>query len=116
MRTTDEAREYNKSWRQKNPVKYLLHQAKYRAKRRGVEFDIKAEDIDVPLVCPIYNIELKFSDSSRDDNSYSIDRVDNTKGYVKGNVRVISWKANQRKGDLSVEEAETLLNYMKGKL
>lgn len=37
-----------------------------------------------------------------------------SEGYTKDNTRVISWKANQYKGNMTVEEVESLLKYMKG--
>jgi uncharacterized membrane protein len=54
------------------------------------------------------------ADGYRTKNSFSLDRVDNTKGYVKGNVKVISFWANQMKGNMDVEQVEALLKYMKG--
>lgn len=107
-------RRQNRSQRARDPVRYLYNQAKYRAKKRDVEFDIELEDLEVPSHCPVFGIPLFFSEGKRTNNSYSIDRWDNSKGYVKDNVRVISWKANQYKGDLTIEEVESLLRYMKG--
>jgi len=104
-------------WRQHraaDPVRYLLHSARYRAKKAGTEFTITFEDLEIPEVCPVFGIPLRYTPGSRTANSYSIDRRDNSKGYVKGNVRVISWKANMYKGDLTIEEVESLLRYMKG--
>jgi len=47
----------------------------------------------------------------------SLDRKDNTKdntkGYTKDNVRVISWEANRIKHALTLEQAEALVRYMK---
>lgn len=105
---------YWKKFRTENPVGYLLNQARYRAKKKGELFDIELSDLDIPERCPVFDIPLAYSPGKRTDNSYSLDRWDNAKGYVKGNVRVISWRANQYKGDLTLEEVERLLNYMKG--
>ena len=39
----------------------------------------------------------------------SLDRIDGAKGYVKGNVRVISHRANMLKNDATIEELELVL-------
>ena len=115
---TDQPTEYRRrqsaASRKQHPVRYIFNQARYRAKQRGIEFDIDYDDLEIPEFCPVFNIPLFFTEGRRGPNSYSIDRWDNTKGYVKGNVKVISWKANQYKGDMSIEEVERLLTYMKG--
>lgn len=100
--------------RRLHPVRYLLRQAKHRAKSKGLEFNVEFEDIVIPDVCPVFGIPLFFSPGRRTANSYSLDRWDNTKGYTKENTRVISWKANQYKGDLSIDEVKNLLAYMTG--
>jgi hypothetical protein len=56
----------------------------------------------VPIICPILGIPIikdikKEQKEVPNPNSPSIDRIDNSKGYVKGNVRVISHKANTMK-------------------
>jgi hypothetical protein len=61
-------------------------------------------------------IPLFFSEGKRGPNSFSIDRVDNSRGYTKDNTRVISFLANGRKGDLTVEQVRNLLAYMEGRL
>ena len=43
----------------------------------------------------------------------SLDRVDNDKGYVKGNIRVISRKANLLKSSLTLEILENIIKYIK---
>ncbi len=87
--------------------------AKYRAKKAGKVFDITVEDIPVPTHCPILQIPLIAGDKPTP-NSPSIDRVDNEKGYVKGNVRVISRAANLLKGECSMADITRLLEYMLG--
>lgn len=97
------------------PEYRMLSGAKSRAKRKGIEFAIELDDIVIPASCPVLGIPLKISTSgSADENSPSLDRLDNTKGYVKGNVAVISYRANRIKVDATVEEVEKVLHYMKG--
>lgn len=99
--------------RAKDPIRYLLNQCRYRARKAGEEFSITKEELEVPNICPIFGIPLFFTPGKRTPNSYSLDRVDNSKGYVKGNVRVISFQANMMKGDMTIEQVENLLRYMK---
>lgn len=109
-------REQSQVRRASDPVRYLINQARYRAKKLGQEFTIIKEDLNIPEYCPIFGISLFFSGGKRTKNSFSLDRVDNSIGYVKGNVRVISFWANQMKGDMSIAQVESLLKYMKGEI
>lgn len=45
-------------------------------------------------------------------DSPSLDRIKPELGYVKGNIRVISFKANSIKNDASIEELRQILQYM----
>lgn len=99
--------------RSKYPEKYLLTIAKSRAKMKGLVFDITLDDIEIPLVCPVLKIPL-FRGVVGNANSPSLDRIDNSKGYIKGNVAVISQKANTIKGFADTVQLEAVLNYMKG--
>ena len=49
-------------------------------------------------------------------NSPSLDKIIPELGYVKGNVRVISFKANKYKNDMDRETVQKILDYMDGKL
>jgi len=126
---------YNKAYVAKNPEKvkvwrrkayanmmakpgyHLWHSAKSRAKKAGIEFTIDREDIIIPEYCPVFPwIKLEKS-PYKNHVSYSsptIDRFDNSRGYTKDNIRVISMKANNRKSDMTIEEVECLLRYMSG--
>jgi hypothetical protein len=89
----------SKKWEENNPEKILLKAARNRAKLKGLDFDIDLEDIVIPTHCPLLNIELvrKKCGQGPKDCSPSLDRIDNTKGYVKNNVWVISAMANRIK-------------------
>ena len=106
--------QYMKEWWQRNPKKYLLASAKSRAKRRGLEFNLTENDITIPENCPILGIKLNPVHYSKQDKEFSpcLDRVDNTKGYIKGNVAVISFKANRLKSELDKDILERLLKYV----
>lgn len=99
----------------KNSIKKsLLRAAKQRAKVKGLEFNIDISDIELPEVCPLLGIPLASSDLRKaQDNSYSIDRIDSSKGYIKGNVWVISRRANIIKNDATFEELELLVNNLR---
>ena len=92
--------------------------AKYRVKKHQViaksphEWDIEFKDIIWNTRCPILDIELDYFSTTACDNSPSFDRIDNTKGYVKGNVIIISWRANRLKNNGTKEDFEKILKYL----
>lgn len=62
--------------------------------------------------CPVLGIPLDYTASGKGvHNSASLDRSDSTKGYVLGNVKVISLRANLLKRDASLEELIRLGEY-----
>ena len=76
-----------------------------RAKDSKRECDIDISDIEIPEYCPYLNIKL--STDKKDcynDNYYSIDRIDSSKGYVKGNIQIISRIANTMKNNATIEQ------------
>lgn len=109
--------ERQKRYDQVNIKDYLLRQARKRAKENGVECTLRARDIpDVPEKCPITHVKLVKNTGKWSHDSYSLDRKDPSKGYIPGNVAIISWKANSLKSNLTLEQVERLLKYMKGEL
>lgn len=44
-------------------------------------------------------------------NAASLDRIDNSKGYVRGNVMVISLRANAIKNNATAEELTAVAAY-----
>lgn len=100
---------------------YLWKRAKRRAKEQGLQFEISVDDIVIPDKCPITGILLSVSDGLWSNTSPSLDRIDNSKGYVRGNIAVISFLANNFKADYGLAEMEhvashidDLISYMRG--
>lgn len=95
-------------------IKSILNRCKKRAQLKGMEFNLSVSDITIPKKCPILDIELMYSVGRGGDwNSPSLDRIDNSKGYIKGNVQVISKRANIIKNDATLEEIEKVYLFLK---
>lgn len=84
--------------------------AKQRADRDGRPFSITMDDIVIPAVCPVLGIPIIPGVGKVTQNSPSLDRIKPERGYVPGNVRVISFRANSLKQDATVEELEKVLD------
>lgn len=82
----------------------MLSDAKTRARKKGLKFNLSVEDIVVPPCCPYLGIPLVTSNSSKGDDSPTLDRIVPELGYTKGNVEVISERANRIKNDGTPEE------------
>ena len=96
----------------RNPKIGLLAHARKRAKEKNIEFNITQNDVNIPKFCPVLGIPIFIGDGKFHDGSPTIDRVDPTKGYIKGNVMVISWRANSLKKDCTVAEIDKVIDYM----
>lgn len=102
-----------KQYRIKNPKQHMLSNARGRAKRCGFEYNLDQDSFEIPSVCPILGIEIKLDNNNIDyDSSPSLDRIDNNKGYIKGNVQVVSMRANRLKADATAEELRAILKWM----
>ena len=98
-----------------DPIKWQVKDAKTRAKVRGLEFNIRHEEIERPTYCPVIGIKLLYTSgrgNSHAPERATLDRTDSSKGYVSGNVRVISWRANKLKSDATFTEIYALYRYM----
>jgi DNA replicative helicase MCM subunit Mcm2 (Cdc46/Mcm family) len=104
--------EYSKKYRKDNIEKSMLFAARTRAKEQGIQIDIEIEDVVVPEFCPVLGIKLSVDGTKN--NSPSLDRIVPERGYTKGNVRVISWRANWIKNNATPDEIEKL--YLDSKL
>lgn len=106
-----------RGWRSHWP-KSILPTIRHRAKAAGLEFSITPVDIPVPETCPVLGLLIEIPPIRPSGSglwarsSPSVDRIDNTKGYVPGNVRVISMRANHLKRDATLEELRALVAYL----
>lgn len=96
------------SYRINFPEKEMLKKAKERAKAKGLIFDLEWDDFRIPEVCPLLGIPLCRGTGRLTDNSPSLDRIIPEEGYTKGNVIVISHRANRIKSNSTLEELELI--------
>ena len=111
-----------RAWAAQNPERVMWLAAKNRAAKDGREFNIEITDIVIPEHCPVLGIPLLRAPSlnkigwREKDSRASLDRIDNSKGYVKGNVVVVSYRANRLKADASLAELQQIVAFYEGKL
>ena len=116
-----------RNYRKNNPVKAktidMFCKARQRAKEKNVPFDIDidyvrslvGENAELAVRCPVLGFLLDYSTQRTEGtghalpNSPSIDRIVPELGYVKGNVRIISHRANTIKSNASVQELKLVL-------
>lgn len=96
----------HKLWKE-NPQKALWLRAKSRAKQKGLEFSIEISDIIIPEYCPLLNTKLEPGITNNRETAMSLDRINPEFGYVKGNIQVLSTKANVLKNNASINELIT---------
>lgn len=88
---------------------YMIRNSKFMSKRRNLEFNLIYTDFELPKYCPLLGIELTYRQQSNGQHfsHASLDRIDNNKGYIKGNVIVISRLANAMKNSANFEQLDT---------
>lgn len=91
-------------WRERNWNRALCMRLAVRAKNLGVPFNLEPNDIIIPALCPVLGIPLKRNATRWQSDSPSVDRIIPKLGYVKGNILIVSNKANRIKSDATYLE------------
>ena len=97
-------------WKAVPLEKRILNRAKARAIRKGLPFNLEVSDIVLPEVCPIFGTKFIYNDKEL---TYSLDRIIPSLGYIKGNIMIISNRANRIKNSSTIEELEKVITYLK---
>lgn len=96
-----------KQRRKRDRAKHLLQQKKAQCKHYGIEFNLKS--VLIPEKCPALGIALDWGCSHA---KPTLDRVDPQRGYVEGNVQVISARANRIKNNATANELRRIADYI----
>lgn len=101
---------------------YYVQATKSRAKAKGQMFGLTEEDIKPIVVaeCPVLGIPMDYYAKGLNKNdTATIDRINNLKGYIPGNIWFISHLANSMKRNATPEQlikfAKWVLNTYTGK-
>jgi len=89
----------------------MLKWARERARKSGVTFDLKPEDIEMPPCCPVLGTAWAYGSCAP-----SLDRILPCLGYVRGNVAVISVRANTIKSDARPDELEAVASWLRQRI
>jgi hypothetical protein len=98
---------------------WIYRSAKARANKRGIEFSITIEDIIIPERCPVFGIKIDKTWGGVEENNQarfskpSLDRIDSSKGYIKGNVVILSYRANIVKQNGSAIQHRMIAEYIR---
>jgi ribosomal protein L40E len=117
--------EYMKDWYKKkletkegrinDRQRRMFQSARKRAKARNLPFDIDLSDIQIPEYCPALGIKLSLTNNKISCDSPTLDRINPDLGYTKGNVAVISKRANTVKSDATAEEIKKVWDWVRSK-
>lgn len=99
-------------WKREHTDVFLVQLARRRSREDGTPFNIVAEDIFIPEYCPALGIKLEKGNGKIHDASATIDRLKPELGYIKGNVAVISYKANRMRNNGTAEELRKIADWM----
>ena len=80
-----------------------IRAAKYRTNDTTLTAEELLELIPKDLKCPVFGIKFSFG-SGRNSYNMSMDRIDNSKGYHKDNIVIVSMKANIMKSSATLKE------------
>ena len=85
-----------------------LASIKSRSRIKNLEFNVTLEYLESiypdDSLCPLLNIPLDWNAPSKHPSTPSVDRIDSSKGYIKGNVQWVSWRANRLMSDATPDE------------
>lgn len=87
----------------------MLSAARSRAKAKSLPFNLTADDISIPATCPVLHVPLV---PGSGDQAPSLDRIVPSKGYVRGNVIVLSSRANRIKNDATADELHDIAEFV----
>ena len=103
-------------WKTADPIGYILNHAEGRARRAGIPFNLTREDLVMPDVCPVLGLPFEWGVGQmgwRNMRAPSLDKIKPQLGYISGNVRIISNRANHLKSNGTISEFEAVIAYMK---
>ena len=109
---------------QYSPFKYSLNKARSRSKSKSETTDLTLEYLKEIWetqkgLCSYTNIKMEMPRSSQDEDikksptKLSLDRIDPSIGYIKGNVEFVCYCVNVMKNDFTKDQMVDFINQIK---
>ena len=104
-----------------NPIPQMLSNSRIRAKRKGILHTINTEYLELIWPkdnrCPVLGnlFEMGYKNGKSKNLSPSLDRIVAKKGYIPGNLAIVSDIVNRLKSDASLEDMEKILKFYTNK-
>lgn len=116
IKYNEKSKQYSTKSRNNNPFQHKIYEAKKRAKQKNIEFNLNIDYLKSIWtgICPIFNVNIFIGHKKNtlsDINIACLDRIDNTKGYIIGNVQFISKRANTIKNDSTFAQFKMLYDW-----
>lgn len=115
-------RELAREWKKKRGATregwllLAIGRAKSRATLGGFPFALTSSSVELPDFCPYLGVPLIYTRDSTDTRPpglATLDKIVPEKGYVDGNVLVVSHRANRLKSDATPDELEFIAAHMR---
>lgn len=81
-------------------------------KAQGREMMYEQLKESLPDTCPIFGLPLEYGEGTNRNNWATLDRIDPTKGYVPGNIAVLSHQANRLKNNATPDELRKIADWI----
>ena len=100
-----------------DPIPQMLSNSRIRAKKNSWEHNINTEYLrkiwPKDNICPVLRVKflMGYKMGQSKNLAPSLDRIDSTKGYIYGNISVVSDIVNRVKSDVSMDLLEKIYDY-----
>lgn len=102
------ANQYAKTRRRSDPSGAMFSRIRMRAKRLGILFNLTIDDIHIPELCPVFGMPMAIGAGEM---APELDRIKRHLGYVRGNIIVVSRRANRLKSDATIDELARIVEF-----
>ena len=100
--------EYQRQRRVAQWARTRLAELRVKARKNGVPFDLVEDDLLLPERCPVFGTLMVLAPGRQNDQTPSVDRIVPSVGYVRGNIVIVSLRANRLKNDATPAEMRLL--------
>jgi hypothetical protein len=106
------------AWARLHPERALFLRMRENARKQSFKFVLTYQEFldeiggSIPLVCPVLGIILARGMDGLTYNSPSVDRINSSLPYIKGNIAVVSYKANMIKSIGTAAEHRAIADWI----